>query len=301
MKNIFIRLNVAIVLLSAVSFRCLGAPDKYTPELNLKKGKIYKHRIVSEVNTTIDLQGQEMRVNPGSELYVQYEVMKQNEDVYDLRMTYQRIKMNMTSPTSVFIDSDSTETSSDTNVGDVFRSLVGIPIDIQLTKVGKIVSVKGADQLVEKLDALTEEQYKQVFGRQFSDKMIQTMLEQLWFYFPGKSVAVNDRWEVTFNLATEESEIISQMNLTLKQVNDNFATVECSGTLSTPEGGAVLQIQGIDAKTSVVGEQAGTILIDLKTGWIVRSELTQNSTWDIEVMGHSVQQKMETKTTVTSD
>jgi len=148
---------------------------------------------------------------------------------------------------------------------------------------------------------MSNEQAKQMFNQQFSEKMIQTLVEQLSSYFPGKPVAVDESWDVTLNLDNGGFDIISKMNLSLKQVKDNVATIQLTGTLATPEGGAVLQIQGMDAKVSMTGEQSGTILTDMKTGWILRSDVTQKSTQNIEIMGQSIQQQMEMTTTITAE
>ena len=301
MKQIFIQLSVVIFLLSAVSFRCLGA-DKYTLEFNLEKGKTYKRNTVSDVNLTVNAMGQETKMNVKSELCNHYEVTGQNNDVYDIRMTYQKLKTSITGgPITFSIDSDSPENSSDQNSVKDIKSLLGIPIDIQLAKQGKVISVKGIDQLTEKIDAMSNEQAKQMFNQQFSEKMIQTLVEQLSSYFPVKPVAVDESWDVTLNLDNGGFDIISKMNLSLKQVKDNVATIQLTGTLATPEGGAVLQIQGMDAKVSMTGEQSGTILTDMKTGWILRSDVTQKSTQNIEIMGQSIQQQMEMTTTITAE
>ena len=298
MKRFFIQLNVAILLFFAFSFHCMGA-DEYTLEYKLDKGKTYKQRTISDMNMTMEAMG--MSINIKSEMAFNFDVIGQNNDVYDIRMTYQKIKMNMGAPMSFAIDSDSPDNSSDKNIGEAFKSLIGIPVDIQLTKQGKVISVKGVDKLAEKLNTITNEQFKQMFDMQFSEKALTTTLEQISSYFPGKPVVVGDGWDVALNLNNNGIDVINKMHLTLAQVKDDVATLECTGTVATPEGGAVMQIQGMEANVLMKGEQTGTILIDTKTGWIVRSEITQNSTQDIEVMGQSMRQKTELKATVTAD
>jgi len=300
MKHFFIQLSVAVFLLSVFSFRCLGA-DKYTLEYKLEKGKTYKQRMVTEINMTTDIMGQEVEVDMKSEHSIHYEVIGQNKGIYDVRATYQRIKMDMNLPAPFTIDSDSLEQSSDIIAGNIIKSFVGIPIEFQLTKQGKITSVKGADKLTEILDDAENEQYKQLFAAQFSEQSIQSTFEQMFTYFPNNPIVLNESWDVAKNLNTNGIDLINKMKLTLTQVKNKVATLELTGTVVTPEGGAVLEFQGMDTKISAKGEQAGTMQIDMKTGWIVDSELTQKSVQDIEIMGHTMQQKMEIKTTVTAD
>jgi len=300
MKRFFIQLNVAIALLLAFSFHCQGA-DKYTLEYNLEKGKTYKQHSITEMNMAMSAMGQDMKMSMIMNIDINYDVIDRNNGVYDIQMTYQKIKMDMTSPAAYSFDSDSPDSSSDESVASVLKSLSEVSLDIQMTQQGKVTSVKGVDQLIEKISTLSNPQFKQMFSQQFSEQTIQKAIEQFSSFFPDKSVAVNDNWDVTMSISNSGIDIINKMNLTLKQVSNNVATIDFTGTLTTPEGGAVTNINGMDAKVSVNGTQTGTIQLDMKTGWFIRSEMTQNFLQNIEVMGQTIPQQIEVKTTVTAD
>ena len=300
MKRLFIQLNVAILLLSVFSFHCQGA-DKYTLEYKLEQGKTYKQRMVSEANMTANVMGQDMKMEMKSEISIHYDVVGQKDDVYDIRASYRKIKTEMGVPMPFSIDSDAPEQSSDKNIGEMLKSLTEIPFDLQITKQRKVISVKGADKLEEKINTLTNAQFKQMFSQQFSEKAIQLNFEQMSSFFPDKPVAIGDSWDVAMNLNSGGIDIISKMILTLKQVQDNIATLEFRGTLATPEGGAVIQFQGMDSNVSVNGQQTGTIQLDIKTGWILRSEILQKFTQEMEIMGQNMPQEMDIRITVTAD
>ena len=297
MKHLFIKINAVILLLLAFLFQCMGA-DKYTLEYNLEKGKTYKQNMVMDMNMTMDMMGQEMKMNMKMDINMDYNVIEKNGNVYDIQLSYKKMKMSMTDPMPFNVDSDSPEQSSDKSLGDMLKSFTGIPINVQMNQQGKVLSIKDADKLTEKLNA-TNDQFKQMFGQQFSEQMIQRSIEQSSSLFPGKPVAINYTWDIATSINNNGFDIISKMNLTLKQVKDNVATIEFTGTLSTPEGGTVANIQGMDAKVMVKGGQSGTILMDTKTGWIVRSEITQDFTQEIEIMGQTMPQKIVSKITVT--
>jgi hypothetical protein len=299
MKHLLIQLNVAIFLLTAFSFHCQGA-DKYTLEYNLEKGKTYTQRMVMDMNMSMNAMGQDIKVNTNTEMVVNFDVLNKNNDVYDVQVTYKKIKINVTGPAIYSIDSDSTETSSDKNSAGVIKSLVGIPIDVQLTKQGKVVSVSGVDKLTEKIHNVANPQFEQMFSAQFSEKAIQKLIEQSSF-FPEKPVAIGDTWEITSTINTTGFDIINKMNLTLKQVKDNVATIDFTSTIATPEGGEVTKIQGMDAKISMDGTQAGTVQINMKTGWIIQSQIDMKSTQNIEVMGQTMLQEIGAKTTITGN
>ena len=295
MKQFFIQLNVAIFLLSVFSFRCLGA-DKYTLELNLEKGKTYKQRSISDGKMSLNAMGQDIEMGSKTETFVHFNVIERNDDVYDIQMTYQKMKMSMDGMMSFSIDSDSPDGSS----AKALQSFIGVPIDIQLTKGGKVIAVKDADQIAKKINGVSDEQVKQMISQQLSESAIQATFNRTAF-LPAKPVAVGDKWDATLNVNSNGVDIISKLDLTLKQVKDDIATIDFTGTLATPEGGAVMQIQGMEADVTVKGTQTGTVRLDLKTGWIISSEAIQKSTQEIVVMGNALDMQMEVKATVTAE
>ena len=299
MKRLLIQLNSVILLLFAFSFYCMGA-DTYTLEYKLENGKTYKQSVVTSTKIKMDFMGQEMSVDMKSEVSVQYNVLGQNNGVFDIRILYKKIKMSVSDPMpmNLNIDANSPDSSSE---GEIFKLLIESSFDIQLTKLVKVLSVKGVDEFIEKINTVGNPQLNAALGQQISEKGIQTMIEQMSTFFPEKPVTIGESWDMNQNLSTNGIDIISKMKLTLKQVKDNIATIDCIGTLTTPEGGAVTQIQGMDASVSVTGEQAGTILLDMKSGWIVRSDLNQKFTQNIEIMGQTMKQYFESKTTVTAN
>jgi len=300
MKQLFIQLNAVILLLLVFSFHCQGA-DKYTLEYKLEKGKTYKQHSVSNMSMTMNAMGQDIKMDMQMSVDVNFAVIDQTNDGYNIQMSYRKIKTSMTSPTEYSVDSDSPENSSDKSSADFLKSLIGVPIDVQLTQQGKVTSVKGVDKLVEKINTVDNPQLKQMFNQQFSEKMIQKMIEQFSIYFPDKPVAVNDAWDVTTSVNANGFDIINKMTLTLKQVANNVADIDLTGTLTTPEGGVDTKIQGMDAKITMTGNQTGTVQLDMKTGWLIRSEVSQKSVQNIEIMGQTMPQQVDVKITTTAE
>ena len=301
MKRLLIQLVTVLLLLPVFSFHCFGA-DTYTLEYKLEKGKSFKQKIITTMSMKMNAMGQNIDINTISDLTLKFEVLGQNNGVFDVQASYVRVKTNTSSPMGTFaIDSDSPETSFDRSVGDVFKSIVGIPIDFQINKKGKVTSVKGVEKITEKLNVVSNDQFKQMFDQQFSENSIQVLFDQMISSFPEKSVAIGESWDISENLNANGLDLISKRKLTLKQVKDNIATVDCVGTLTTPEGGSNMKIQGMEATVSMKGEQSGTLKFDLKTGWTISSDISQISDQDISIMGQSMKQKIETKVTVTTE
>ncbi|MDR2622762.1 MAG: DUF6263 family protein [Dysgonamonadaceae bacterium] len=296
------------VLLSVFSFQSYGA-DKYTLEYKLEKGKTYKQHVVSDGIIAMSVMGQDMEMRMKSEIKLNYEITGQQNDLFDSRMSFQKMKMDMAGgPVAFTIDSDSPEKSFDKNIGEAVKAIIGIPVEIQFTKQGKYKSVKGVDKLLaafsEKLDAVDNPMLKQQMGAtlsgQFSDEAIKSMCEQ-YAYFPGKPVALGDSWDVNMNLTSGGVNFQTTMKLTLKQVADNVATLDCTGLIATPEGGEVQKIQGMEAKINVNGIMSGIVRIDMKSGWTIASDLSQKFTMEFDMMGQKMTQQAEMKISMTAD
>ena len=298
MKRLFIQLSAVVLLLTVFSFHSQG---QYTLEYNLEIGKTYKQLSITDAKMTVDAMGQTIQMDVKQEMGFHYNAVALTGDVYDIQLTYQKFKISMDVPAPFIIDTDNPENSTDASIGNAFKSIIGVPIDIQMTKQGKVTSIKGIDKLKEKLNATGNPQLKQMFDQQFSEGIIQKQIEQSSAYFPDKQVVIGESWDAVTSVSNQGIDIISKMKLTLKQVTDNVATLGLTGTLSTPEGGIVTNLQGMDASVTVDGTQAGDVQIDMKSGWIVRAETTQNFKQNIEVMGQNMPQEVKSKVIVTAE
>ena len=310
MNHKLILSNVLIVTLLFFSFSCCYGSDKHTFEFKLEKGKIYKQHIVTTGNISMNMMGQDIKMGMTMDMKMNCNIISRQNDLYDMQMAYKKIKFSMDGgPVSFVVDTDLPDASSSMNMGAIFKSVIDIPIDIQMTKKGKVNAIKGIDKIKntvsEKLNANTspvaKQQFSAIFDQQFSEEAIKTMLSQISAYFPDKPVAVGDSWEVGIPLNTGGINILCQMKLTLKRVANAIATLDCVSTIETPTEGAVQKIQGVEAKVAIKGKQTGTVQIDMKTGWTIGAEITQLFDQEIEVMGQKIPQKVETKTIISAN
>jgi len=303
MKRLFFQFSAVCLLLLTFSFHCLGT-DTYTLQLNLEKGKNYKQHFISDMSMTMNAMGQEINIKLLSDLVINFEIIAQNNDGYDILASYTKIKINTTIPGTskvISIDSDSPENSTDKKLYDTFHSIIGIPITVQITRQGKIKYIDGTDNLTEKFDVIANEQLRQVFSQQFTESSFRTTLQHIIAYFPDKPVAINDSWDIDMIINSSGVNILDKMHVTLKEVKDNIATLEDKGIFSTPEGGSTTQIQGVEAQVSTTGEQTGLIYMDMRTGWLTRSEITHKYKENIKFMGRDIVESFAVKTTVTAD
>jgi hypothetical protein len=310
MKHKLIVSNALIAVFLFFSFTYCKSADKYTFEFKLEKGKTYKQQAATTGNISINMMGQDIKTSMTMDMRTNYAIIGHQNDLYDMQMTYKKMKLSIEGgPARFVVDTDLPDASSSMNLGGVLKSIIDIPVDIQMTKKGKVNAVKGIDKIKnavsEKLDAnaspTAKQQFAAIFDQQFSEEAIKTTFSQISAYFPEKPVAIGDSWEVNIPFNTGGVTILCQMKLTLKRVANNIATLDCAGTIETPAEGAVQKMQGVEAKVTIKGKQTGTVQIDMKTGWTIGAEITQQFDQEIEAMGQKIPQKVEMKTILSAD
>ena len=304
MKRLFFQISAVALLQVTFSFHCLGS-DTYTLQLNLEKGHIYRQHLVTDMNVKTDAMGQETNVSLLSDMIMLFEVVEERDDAYKIKASYHRIKINTAVPGSsrvIVVDSDSPENSTSKKICDVFQTIIGMTMDIELTRQGKIKYIDGADRLAEKFNVITNEQQRQIFSKQFSENALTETLQNIIACFPDKPVAINESWDIALNVSFEEgAENTDAIHLTLKEVKGDIALLEDMSNYSVPRGNSSLHLQGMSAKVLAEGEENGIIYIDMKTGWITRSEITQTYKENIKLMGQSIVENYVIKTIVTTN
>lgn len=310
MKSILIKTNLLIIIL-LFSISCSGEGNKkYTLALKLAKGETYKQHFAGDVDLTQEAMGQKMHILTQMNLKWHYSVTDQQGDRVNLQLVYDEVKMDMDMGTAkVSFDSNTSEdVASIENMGPLFKAIIGLPIELQLTK-DKLTSVTGFENLqkamVGAIDPNLGEQVKQQFlamgNQQFSEESIKSLFEQFGSYLPDKPVGIGDAWDVETTINNNGINLFNQLKVTLKKVEGTVATLDVTGTVQTQEGGATQNMQGMEAKIEMKGEQSGTVLIDMNTGWAISTEITQNITGETKVMGMSIPQVLINHITITAE
>jgi hypothetical protein len=293
-------------------FYCNGQVNKkYTLAFDLTKGATYKQHCLMEMNIDQEIMGQKIHILTKMDIKMHYDVISIQNDLYDMQLLYDRIKMDMDAGgMSMSFDSNTTETvATASNMGPLFKAIIGIPVSFQFDKLGKIKSITGTEKIqeamLEAVDSNMNEQAKQqivgTIGPRFSKESISALFEQIGSYFPDKQVGIGDSWNVNTTVNNNGISLLSKITMTLKQIDGNVAVLNAAGNIETQEGGSVQKVQGMEAKVEVKGEQSGTVKIDMKTGWPVSVEISQKINGEMNVMNTTVPLVFATKATITTD
>jgi hypothetical protein len=302
--------TVKISALALAIMFAFPAFSQITLKYNLKKGEALKQNMVTSMNLAQKIMDQEMKIDMTIDMQSTYDVKDVQGDNYVMDMTYKAMKMSMAMPGgagNMTFDSNTAEdVATPQNMGAMLKAIVNKPLEIVMSKTGKVESVKGVEKLneamVSSLDKSIPDQMKQQlvtqFGSQFSEEALKTMFTQNSNFFPDKPVNTGDSWNLKSSTTVSNFKMDIDMKMTLKSIENDAVNIAIEGTVSTPEG-YEQEINGMKAKITLKGKQQGLVKVNKNTGWIISSKITQNFDGNIEAMGMQIPLSATSTITIT--
>ena len=160
------------------------------------------------------------------------------------------------------------------------RSLIGKGYTLTLTPDGKVIDVKGAENIINSVveevgaDEKTNKALKIALSQEFSATSITRYYERIFNYIDGNQHKLNSKWQKVYDINIGVPlKVIS--NYTLKNVSDDKLTVTMVAKLKNIAGKRKEEIQNIIVTSDINGNQSGTIIINRKTGFLVHSVINQ--------------------------
>jgi hypothetical protein len=306
MKHFTLKISTSVLALMLA----FPAFSQITLQYNFKQGEIFKQNMEANMDLLQKVMGQEIKIGIVMNSKINYEVMGVKDENYTLKVTYKEFKMKTAVPGvgDISFDSNTPEDiATQQDLGPMFKAMVDKPIEVVMTKTGKIKSVKGVEKLKEamsnSLDKNIPENMRQQLtaqsGAQFTEESLKAQFEQNSNFFPDKPVNTGDSWNVKTSLNVSNFTMNSDMKVTLKNIENDEAVIEVEGTVSTPEG-YEQEINGMKAKLALKGTQKGLFKINRNTGWANSSNLAQSFEGNMEVQGMQIPISASS-TTLTTD
>ncbi|MDR1554345.1 MAG: DUF6263 family protein [Prevotellaceae bacterium] len=297
MKNLITKISL-LGLMFIFVFACgvSGKGEKYKFEFNFEKGSTFKQKTLTESKSSQELMGQKMESTIAMTADMSFDVKDFENNLYKVDMKYDAVKMDMLiAGMSLSFDSNTTEDKAyGQNMSPIFKAMVNIPFEVEMNKKGKVFSVTGFENItaamldaMSELDENTTNQMLQQIGNSYSEESIKSTLEQSFAYFPENEVAAGDTWKKDMDINIMNTTINVTMNITLEKVVDNIASLKAEGTIKTVKD-IIQDLNGIEAKTSLSGNQTINLQIDLKTCWIVSGEIRQSLVGETNAMGMKI-------------
>lgn len=305
MKYLLIKKSLLLFVLSVSLLAC--KKEKYTLEYNLQAGEKYIQNMHINMNMNQELMGQKFNMSINVFMNTHFDIINIENDNIISDLLYDEIGMETDLGFTKMTFSSNTEDSlaSEMNIGPMLKAMVNIPLRVEMTKKGKIASIKGYDKITEsmmnsfssKIDEDTKNEIFNQFKNKFDEEALKKSFEQISTYFPENPVAVGEKWNV---LSSIDGEIPMSIDLkiTLKNVTGNVATIEGVGNIKSGGGSVKNELLGGDQNIDLTGTQKGWIKIDMNTGWVIDSEIVQNMNVESEIEGVKVVQEIVNTTKV---
>ena len=272
-KRVFITSIFLFAITSIVLIAC--QTKSRILEFKIEKDREYLYNLDWDMKQTV--YGQSSDMNIGS--VYSLKLIEDDGNIKTLTGTYKSVKMSFSIKGKVIhIDTDKqieVETdkdmnkNSDTLMKKIFSGIAGKSFKMKVDKNGKILEVTGLLELYESmlnvitLDKELKAEAMTALKEQFNEKSLKDLFTPMFSIYPNKEIKPGDTWEKEYS---------SSGNLPL-----NYATTY-----------SVKEIEGdqitLNAKTKIKatnemeihGSQNGTILIDSKSGLIIRAEYDQS-------------------------
>lgn len=265
------------VIVTAIIVPLATPAEKIQYQLNLKPGKLYYFKTLTEQNVSQIIEGQEQltqaTVGIGYDLNIRE--IDRNGNIW-IELTYRWASLNLKSPQEE-IAYDSAGTNFEIPpAAQVLNALVSKGFYLQMTPQGRISRINGLNMMISQIKAnIPEGPAKKsllaTLEQRFDEKLIKQPIENIIAIYPDNPVTIGDSWNKTAE-TYENFPAIMDIKWTLKERSNNIAVIDVNSTVR-PNPTPDTAITG-NIKYNLTGNQYGRIEMDELTGLIAKS--TQN-------------------------
>lgn len=249
--------------------------------LNLIQGKEYSQTSNAKMTMTQDVMGQTIEINAVITGKMIYLVKGISPAGYDMDIRYESMSMEMIMPQATIKFSSENPTEGDM-MSQVLSGMINKPFTAQLSKTGKVISVKNIDALFtaafEKFPNISESQKEQVksqLNQSYGEKAFTSNLEMIFAIYPEKPVKLGEKWNVQTKLKSSISANISTTYSYAEEGSD-FRRIRGESKITAEDSGEYTVSNGMEMKFDMNGTMVSDIKVDKKTGWILEANVKQD-------------------------
>lgn len=303
---------IAGLFAASIALNSVSAQKSVRLAFDLQKGEEYNLLQTSDQEIRQTVMGIEQNIEQHITLGYSLTVEDVSGKGYDMRNTYDRVSVDQKTPQgSSSYDSNEPNTEPDA-MTKLFAAQVGKSFGYEMNKWGEVLSVSGTEEFIDGIIAYYEipegaqrEEMKKTLADQFNDETMTKQIAQLVTTYPEKEVSVGDSWSHSSVLVRQGVSMNVETTYTVKEITSKQATLTVKSTIQTSDE-PIMQ-GGMEMVYSLKGDQSGEIIIDLKTGMVVESQVSQKVSGMVDMLpseqlpdGMSGSVTIETTITLTS-
>ncbi|WP_281615962.1 DUF6263 family protein [Flammeovirga sp. SubArs3] len=301
MRTIF-KLTTLLLFIVGIN---VHAQKKASLGLNLETGKTYYQSSVSNIEMKQNINGQEVNITMDTDTKTAFQILNEKEGVYQIKVTYPFLEVGM------YVGPNLQSFSSAQNedpFSKILSAMSHYSFELSLSKKGKITDIRGLDDYWKKIDEETKDipamQKSQILNQikqSYGEKQLKTNMEMLTNIFPEEAVKKGSTWSkssqytISFTANIKRTFTVDRLSKTEIIINE----VNHIATDNTKE--EYQEINGMQMRYEMEGDNEATYTIDRTTGWIknVNSTMKLDGFTHINAGGQVMKVPLEF-TTITS-
>ena len=299
-----------VLVLAVLVFSCTSNKDaknkyastqKYDIRISSGQNSKYKYATVVESNLTHSINDQESEMATRIQNSIIHDLVVDSSGTIHTKSTYEEFKLFAKQNEAEREIDAATASLSIIPSDKIFSAFNGAVFESAMTLDGTIHSVKGIDELRQKMKKLagnnaeSQTMVNNAFNQYASETFVKNSLKQSFMMLPKTPVKIGDSW-------SEQSEVSAEIPIsyaityTLEDVEDNIAFIEVNASFEADKQPIIANNRSV--KVTLKGNQEGTIKIDLSTGMMLNSNSILKVSGENEIIGTIVPFRMETRTSI---
>lgn len=249
-----------------------------TLEYELRKGDVFTIEQKAEQHITQSLDDTSHELTNRVSGVIQFQVMEQSDSTYLLEFMFNDLIFKIESSLQgVLLDVHAGEPEARDAQAAIFNALLNTPVQMKLSRQGKILEVVGGEQMISKVleksglpEGFSRNVLKKSLEQQYGSEALAESYEQMTYFYPGKPVDKNDQWANRYKGKLEAENTWTLDSLTAERT---YISGKANILMTTDEPSNSMRLKG---------KQQTTVIADRKTGFIremsVRSDAEGVST-----------------------
>jgi len=282
---------LAFIVMGLCGLGTVHAQEKTQMKLRLNQGDEYMIKQTMEQEMTQQLMGEKMEMSQNSVMESSIKVISvDQEGNMTLKTVLDSVKTKIESLGNVIeYDSKNPPENPDPML-EGFEGLVGKEYTMVISPKGKVLELKGLEDALSGMfdennpDQAASDAGTDQFNEMFGDEGMKQIMENIYSPFPAEPVGVGDKWETTAKLPNPMMALVMNNVATLTDRSNGLVTIEMDSTISTDEEGSSKAFGAMNMSSKITsGQQHAVSQFDENSGWLVRSDVTQEISMEMKL------------------
>jgi len=268
---------------------------------DLEPNKVYRLKSEAQQNMSQTMGGMQRNTTVNSTTAVSFKVVEAAEDFMVVEFRFDTIIINTnTAGMSLNINSTLPGDLESDDIGEVLTVFMNRycsnPLFAKMTYEGKItefINIKlFTDYVMKDVDSIKSQMAQIIISRartMTGQSSIQTSIESLLAYLPGKKVGKGDSWDITLDMNSGGMMYLTNSHYKLSELKGGVADIAIESTNDPAETGPI-EMDGTKIINNIRGTSKSNMTVDAGSGLLIESRGKFHMEGDIsvEVQGNNI-------------